>query len=80
MYTVDIEGNNYYETQQWWQNFVEHLYDIHGDIPEKKYDKILAKELKKYKAKMIINKKTDDLVALLFNDEKYYTAFLMKWI
>ena len=80
MYTVDIEGNTYDETQQWWQNFVEHLYDTYGNLPEKEMDKVIEKELKTYKAIMIINETTDDLDALLFDDEKYYTAFLMKWL
>lgn len=80
MFTVEIIGENIDETQQWWQNFIDHFCDTIGaDIPETSYDKLLTKELKKHKAKMIINNTTNDLDALEFDDEKHYTAFLLKW-
>lgn len=80
MFIVQIEGTSIDETQQWWQNFIDDFYENGGDgIPEKQYDKMLSKELKKYKASMILNKDSNDLDALKFEHEKYYTAFLMKW-
>lgn len=79
MFIVEIVGTRLEETQQWWQDFVDHVYDIHGDVSDTTFDRLITKELKKYKAKMVINPVNDDLDALAFVDEKYYTAFLLQW-
>lgn len=75
MFRVEIVGNHLEETQIWWQNFIEYMFDTYGHSE----DNILEPELKKFHAIMEINFKTDDLDALLFEDEKHYTAFLLKW-
>lgn len=86
MYLLNVPGDTYMNSPVWWQNFIDHFNDSvqNMDGDEVAYDNELYKALIEYHASMLIKNVSPDrynteITDLIFPDEKYATAFILKW-
>jgi hypothetical protein len=86
MKIIPVPGNTFQDSPIWWQNLITDVEDswdaIHpieyADLSEPSKDAAINEKLQKFHAHIIVENDTH-VIGIAFNDEKYLTAFLLKY-